>query len=108
MSTGSPKLVHEVSDEFMQKVDSVIDFINENRNRIDTQFKRWFTPREAAAHIGVSHSQLVQHLTEKIPPIKDGKKVVYDREDLDRYWIERKEANRLTQKQLETAQKINR
>lgn len=82
----------EVSNEHMEKLDRVLEFVNKMEHRLDTQFKRWFTISEAAKYLGVSRSTLVQTLSKKIKPIHgDGRIVRYDREDLDKYWEKKKQ-----------------
>lgn len=60
---------------------------NKNRLTLDPRFKKYFTPKELAFYYGLSIQFLAVQRCHKvgIPYRKLGKKVLYSKEDIDRY-----------------------
>lgn len=93
--SSSPEVFYKVPEEMKAKIDETHDFVITMKSRIEQQFKRWLSPKEASAYMGVSQSKLTGRLKNKIKPIKDpdARTVKYDVKDLDKYWEDLKESN---------------
>lgn len=90
MNAASPRLVTELSEEQVVKMDATYDFVLQMRERITDQYQRWYTIKEAAKYLRVSRTTLTQALKDDIKPMRKGRNVVYDRDDLDAYWMKQK------------------
>lgn len=90
---SSPKLVTEVPQEFVDKINTICDFVEKMKSRIEEPNKKWFKIKEAHQYLGVSRSTLTQTLKDTIIPKRKGKNVVYDRADLDAFWDSHEKQN---------------
>ena len=82
----SPRLVTEIDEDMKSKINDVFDFVDKMKNKIESQYQRWYTLKEAAAYLRVSPQTLSNTLRDKIKPRKIKRIMVYDRHDLDRFW----------------------
>ena len=85
MNTNMQKDVNEIMPVVMDKIDRVLDLL-ENR----TEEKRWYGPVEAAKYLDVSKSHLMGNLKKEINHSKRLRRIVFDKVDLDEFWIKRK------------------
>lgn len=84
-STASPRLITEVDQDTMTKINDVCDFVNKMRTQIESQYRRWYTLKEAADYMNVSTKTLSVSWREKIKPKVINRMLIYDRHVLDRF-----------------------
>lgn len=90
MGTSSQRIVSEVPQETIEKIDRIIHFVEKHEGDIKEKYQRWYNAKEAAKYLRVSLSHLMSNLKDEINYSRQGRTLVFERADLDAYWETRK------------------
>lgn len=82
----TPRLVTEIDEDMKSKINDVFDFVDKMKDKLESQYQRWYTLKEAAKYLRCSPVTLSNTWRDKITPKKKGRVMVYDRHDLDKFW----------------------
>lgn len=107
-STSRVKQVFEIDQDTMDKIESVFDFVESMRGKLENDSAFVLTAKQACKYIGVSKTTLTQTLRDKIKPIKKVGGLRYLRSDLEAYWLEAQKEGELKTNQLASSTRSKR